>query len=617
MAFITIAGEQLIAQKQGASQVLVIQSFVLANVPGLGSEPTNRIETIPDAGTIVDTKPITYSGYVNSNQVVYSLALDSTIGDYDFNWVGLKSAEGVLIACEHIPLTQKRKTVGAVAGNNLTRNFLLSFSGATATTAISVPASTWQIDFTTRLLEIDNRNRLSNLDSYGAAAFFDTGFQVSLSSATVYNIAAGIGYVYGIRCEKTSPMVIDSGSLPKSIWMDVSLQGNINGVAPVINFTATTATLTDSTDGLGFKHYVTKIADISAGGLITDLRQDVIATKSEAQAGISTIVRRWNPLRVKQAAMSALQLPAYALPLPIINTANNKIPVTEAASSGTGGTVSIAAGTRFTLANYVSAGFGTVSEYTTTAFTSATLSINSSYFLRAQIDSTGNLIFYMQKGTLFDADPVDLKGTQNGTSGGGFYSTPFDMCIAQVITGYSGQTPVVRTVINSKNNYWKAFLTGNSTYYLPLDPYVLRADLSAAVLVPYGNATSNIFHGSNGWDYSSYVTMSPMAGTAVGDRNTAVLTNNFSTGAAPILSPNYVGDTAISTVSIEFHHLTGMMMTKTHHCEHQLGMYGAEGGDEQFFGLGQKNLLSADYSAGLAINYTNCSNATVTWRIMR
>lgn len=328
MAFITIAGEQLIAQKQGASQVLQITHFVLANIAGLGAEPADRIEAMPAAGNIVDTQVVTHQGYVNANQVVYSLALDSTIGDYDFNWVGLKAAGGELVACAHIPTQLKRKTVGAVAGNNLTRNFLVAFSGITATTAIAVPASTWQIDFTTRLLQIDERERLSNFDNYGQSAFFGNGFKVSLQSGSTYAIAAGIGYVGGIRCEQLATVNINITGLPKSVWIDASLQGDINGVSAVFSFSATAATLTDYTDAQGFKHFVARIADIGAGGAVIDARpprnwvEDHEAkidphpqyvreadqpTQLEAETGTETAVRAWSALRVKQAIQALVK----------------------------------------------------------------------------------------------------------------------------------------------------------------------------------------------------------------------------------------------------------------------------------------------------------------------
>ncbi|MGJ0515149.1 MAG: phage tail-collar fiber domain-containing protein [Methylomicrobium sp.] len=273
MAFITVAGENQIAAKQGAGQTLNITSFVLAYIAGLGSEPANRIEAMPAAGNIKATLPVTQSGYVNTNQVVYSLVMDSSLGDYDFNWVGLVDDAGVLIAVTYTPTIQKRKTAGAVPGNNLTRNFLIAFSGIQATTAIAVPAETWQIDFNARLWGIDERERLSNYDIYGHEGFFGDGWKVTRQGATTtYDVAAGIGYVGGVRIASAVTQQVTVSGPPKSIWLDVSLQGDISDVSAVVSFAIDAILHNDYTDANGFKHYVTKIADIAANGSVTDTR---------------------------------------------------------------------------------------------------------------------------------------------------------------------------------------------------------------------------------------------------------------------------------------------------------------------------------------------------------
>lgn len=273
MSFITVAGETQLAVKQGAGQPLNITHFVLANITGLGAEPANRIEAMPAAGDIVADLAVTKNGYVNGNQVVYSLNMDSTVGDFDFNWIGLKDDENVLIAVAYIPTTSKTKTVGNVPGNNMTRNFLLAFSGITATTAISVPAETWQIDFTARLLGIDERERLSNLDIYDAAAFFGSGWQVvRQGTTTTYDVLPGIGYVGGIRINNTATQTVAVASPPKAVWLDVSLQGDISNVNAVVAIIADANAHPNYTDVNGFNHYLTKIADIAANGVVTDLR---------------------------------------------------------------------------------------------------------------------------------------------------------------------------------------------------------------------------------------------------------------------------------------------------------------------------------------------------------
>jgi hypothetical protein len=304
MAFITVAGENQIAAKQGAAQILDITHFVLANIAGLGAEPANRIEAMPAAGNIMATLPVTSSGYVNGNQVVYSLVMDSSIGDFDFNWVGLKDADGVLIACTYTPLIQKRQTAGAVPGNNLTRNFLIAFSGILATTAIAVPAGTWQIDFNARLWGIDERERLSNYDIYGHEGFFGDGWKAVRDGATTtYNVQPGVGYVGGVRIASAIVQPVTVAGPPKSIWVDASLQGDISDVSAVVDFVIDAVAHADYTDANGFKHYVTKIADIAADGSVTDVRvsADNIVPQAEAEAGAVTTIRNWTALRVRQA----------------------------------------------------------------------------------------------------------------------------------------------------------------------------------------------------------------------------------------------------------------------------------------------------------------------------
>ncbi|UOE79111.1 phage tail protein [Vibrio splendidus] len=158
MAVITIAGEQLIAQKQQAEEPLEIAEFVLAYVPGVDpSVPPERNQSLPPSNQIRLRMAPTRSAYVNSNEVVYSLILDNTIGNFDFNWLGLVSEEGVLVSANHMVVQSKRKNneLTGEEGNNLTRNFLLKFSGAQAITNITVPAETWQFNYSDKINYFD------------------------------------------------------------------------------------------------------------------------------------------------------------------------------------------------------------------------------------------------------------------------------------------------------------------------------------------------------------------------------------------------------------------------------------------------------------------------------
>ena len=170
-ASITLAGQSLIAQKQAAGQVLTVARFILANVPGLDvNAPVNRAELKPSAGQIVYTSPVTQTGYVNPNQVVYSLMMGTDIGDFDFNWIGLETSDNVLLSVAYVRLQQKRKNIlPEQIGNNVTRNFMLVFAGAQQLTAITIDAIPWHLDYTARMKRIDERERLTNRDISGRA----------------------------------------------------------------------------------------------------------------------------------------------------------------------------------------------------------------------------------------------------------------------------------------------------------------------------------------------------------------------------------------------------------------------------------------------------------------
>jgi len=272
-ASITLAGESLIAQKQAANAGLNVSRFIFANVPGLNpNTPVDRTAPKPPAGQIVNVHeiPIEHAGYVNPNQVVYSAQIGSDVGDWDFNWIGLETVEGVLFAVAYVPIQQKRRNIPPLQiGNNLTRNFLVAFDGALALTGVTIDASTWQHDFTVRLAGIDERERLSNRDVYGRACFFGSSLQLEKVGST-YQLKPGTAYIEGIRLVQSAALPVVPPALPAKAWLDVVLQRELNDVAAswAVVFGAEKS---DYTDALGVKHYCVAIADLAAAG-VTDRR---------------------------------------------------------------------------------------------------------------------------------------------------------------------------------------------------------------------------------------------------------------------------------------------------------------------------------------------------------
>jgi microcystin-dependent protein len=273
-ASITLAGETLIAQKHVAQQGLDVVRFVFANVPGLDpSGPVDRAAPKPAAGQIVHVYDIPdgNAGYVNPNQVVYSSQIGSDVGDWDFNWIGLETAEGVLLAVAYVPLQIKRRNIPPLQiGNNLTRNFLLAFDGAQALTGIAIDASTWQHDFTVRLAGIDERERVFSRDVFGRACFFSSALQLEKVGA-VYQLKPGTAYVEGIRLVRSAALPVVPPALPTSAWLDVCLQRELNDVAASWKVVFG-ADVPDYTDSAGAKHYCVKIADLVDAATITDRR---------------------------------------------------------------------------------------------------------------------------------------------------------------------------------------------------------------------------------------------------------------------------------------------------------------------------------------------------------
>ena len=280
---LTAAGESLIARLQAEGKALIIDTMILANVPG--QDHTQGIApgvTVPaeDQITLRYAIPPQYRAYVNPNQVVYSAMLGSDMGDFTFNWQGLWCSEhNTLVAVATFPALEKRRydEANGKTGNNLTRNFLLTFTGARKLTGLTISADVWQLDFTVRLNGIDERERLSNFDIYGQA-FFDAEGWLLRKTAEAYAFAPGLGYVGGIRTALAESLPLaapESANLPQNVWLDVCLKhtgsDRIAEASPML--TPPAAPLTDSAaDETGLIHYRALVARIEAGGSVTDLR---------------------------------------------------------------------------------------------------------------------------------------------------------------------------------------------------------------------------------------------------------------------------------------------------------------------------------------------------------
>ncbi|EMU6154327.1 TPA: phage tail protein [Yersinia enterocolitica] len=244
-------------------------TIIFAHVPGL--DPTadiNPDEGIPADGQIVHRDAVAQYGMINDSAVAYSVVLDTRVGDFTFNWIGLvDAASNTLCMIVHTPAQQKIATANGVQGNNITRTFLMEFAGAAEASQITVSAQTWQIDFSARLRGIDEVCRLANLDYYSHAAFFSDGFSVS-KDGDKYRVKAGLAYIGGIRALLADDVLLEAAA-GNVVYADVSYQGSVlSEFAPIIHLGVKNSAgdFGDYTDANGFTHYIASLALITANG---------------------------------------------------------------------------------------------------------------------------------------------------------------------------------------------------------------------------------------------------------------------------------------------------------------------------------------------------------------
>ncbi|HHZ5441972.1 TPA: phage tail protein, partial [Escherichia coli] len=241
-------------------------TFVFAYIPGQDeSAEIPCDEILPDESMIQYRAPVTQYGLLSPNATAFSIILDTTVGDFEYNWIGLLNEEsGVLCMIAHTPRQQKIKTANGVQGNNLIRTFSMEFDGAAAAMHIDVSADVWQIDFTARLAGMDEARRLLAFDHYGEAAFLGDGFQVSYQDGTA-TVAAGIGYVGGLRVSLREPYSLPA-AVGDTLWIDASWQGFVTGEWSTVFTFCARKEHAPYTDGNGFQHFVAPLAKLTAGG---------------------------------------------------------------------------------------------------------------------------------------------------------------------------------------------------------------------------------------------------------------------------------------------------------------------------------------------------------------
>ncbi|MGE6294202.1 phage tail protein [Aeromonas media] len=271
---ITNAFEQYWQSSLAAEQPVVLDEFVLADIPNLDiTAPIDPDTGLPPAGQIVYRQTVDQRGRVNSNAVAYSIVMDTTVGDFSFNAMFLRNkANGVIGMIVYKGRETKLKTdqTTGQTGNSLVKSMLMGYDQAAEATLTHVDAGTWQIDYAARLRGQDEDLRQLASQLYGHHTFIGDGFKV-VQQDSGHQVTPGVAIVGGLRVELKAPEVIYPGSKPIGVWVDVHRAGSLLSEHQN-HFTIITsvADLADHVDGSGYQHFVAKIALISEDGSIKD-----------------------------------------------------------------------------------------------------------------------------------------------------------------------------------------------------------------------------------------------------------------------------------------------------------------------------------------------------------
>ncbi len=255
---------------------VVLDEVVLADIPNLDiTAPIDPNTGLPPQAQIVHRHPVDQRGRINNNAVAYSIVMDTTVGNFSFNAMYLvNKASGMVGMIVYKGRETKTKTDQATGttGNSLVKSMLMEYDQAPTATVTTVEAGTWQIDYSARLLGMDEQLRLQAIACFGSSAFFGDGFKL-INKAGAYKVQPGIAMVGGLRIQLDVEQVVAVGAKPVGVWVDVHRAGTIlSRWDNHVEFKTSTVALTDYTDSNGYRHYVAKLGVVEANATVTDTR---------------------------------------------------------------------------------------------------------------------------------------------------------------------------------------------------------------------------------------------------------------------------------------------------------------------------------------------------------
>lgn len=278
---VTTSGEQFLntvaTGHTPLSGGLLADQILFANIDGLDHTQTPPItETVPE--TLVHTAQVTRASNLNADTAVFTTVLESHVGDFSFNWLGLYNSEyDVLIQVSYEPVQQKIATDGPTVGNVLAKGLALQVLGGQSVLNMQTATESWQFDFTGRQKAAEEIQRNAMRAVYGSGAYVTAAGSVT-KGASVYQVAPGQAIIDGLRIDlPATDTAIASDNAPENypfyVYAEVWQQVDSNAVTNHSAIVTSQTPLTDITDPGGNIRTRVLLATLDDENTITDARE--------------------------------------------------------------------------------------------------------------------------------------------------------------------------------------------------------------------------------------------------------------------------------------------------------------------------------------------------------
>ncbi|MGF1719450.1 phage tail protein [Vibrio kyushuensis] len=262
-----------------------MNEMIFAYIPDLDPGlPIDRNQGLPDPALWVFQQDMDQVGKLGPNALVHSVVIANDVAEFTFNAIYMHDKTTPLSCGMVVHTVDQTK----LEGQAVTKSLMHQYLGAAEIANITIEVATWQIDYSARLMGMDEDHRLACLDNYGHTAYVD-GYDVTRQpDPTRYLVSAGVVYIGGLRAVLADELLVSTNVYPNGIYVDVHRDGSPTSKwVNIVEIKVSPTPLTDYIDENGFQHYVARLAGLDNSGDVVDWRSFVVrASETQVQSRV-------------------------------------------------------------------------------------------------------------------------------------------------------------------------------------------------------------------------------------------------------------------------------------------------------------------------------------------